>query len=129
MSELLGNDPYEQIEALVRSAGGYVAPSDDLRPRVLETARMVRVEQRVQSGIGRFARWVVILAIFANAVGEQLHVRQSPSASNPIMANADDVFALAESRVVQGGLDVGWGLVEAFSDVRDRQAESLRPAL
>lgn len=130
MTRLLDHhESFEPIEALVRAAGGYVLPSEDLRPRVLETARTVRSERRAQTRIGRFARWIVILAIFADAVGHQLQTHWPSVHDRSTLVDAQQVFSLVEMRVSPGHHDLGWGLVEAYSELRNRQAQFLRPAL
>ena len=58
------NGPLEQdaqwddVEALVRAAGQYVRPSEELRPRLLETAR---AESRERQAQWRF--WQLALAV------------------------------------------------------------------
>jgi membrane glycosyltransferase len=57
------SEPLNEIEALVRQAGNYVRASDDLRPRVLESARAVRNEYRVQRWLWQAAFSVALLGM------------------------------------------------------------------
>ncbi len=121
------SEALELIEAAVREAGGFVQVSDDLRPRVLETSRLVRGEQRARCRIGKMACIAFVLALFISVAGDRMLV-SATHASNPLLMDADGVFSLAEAKSVRGDVDFTWGMVEAFTDLRRRQANSFRPA-
>ena len=114
---------------MLRAAGGYVKPSDDLRPRVMETVRTVRGERRARRRIGRFAILFLFVVLCANALGDQMQRLLTGPADSSRIVDANRIYSASESRVVGGHVDSGWGLVEAFVDLRCRQAESFRPAM
>ena len=118
MNRTFGFDErFADVEALVHAAQEYVNASDDLRPRVLEAAKTVRNERRGK-------RWVRHAAIAAAIVSMAVSVSSSTSGRLEIVG-VDAVYqqaALNGSR--SGGL--GWGLVQTFSDLRERQSEKLR---
>src|SRR5262245_58913900 len=63
------NDPgSSEIESLIRAAGGYVGASDDLRPRVLEAARLQRHERRAQRWLRRSAVAVLLIAMVGSVL-------------------------------------------------------------
>ena len=124
-----GNESTEQIEAVILAAGGYVQASEDLRPRVLESARIGYRERRARHWIGHSAFLVLLVALCTATVGGRAQVLSTSAADSRLAADANAVYSLAETKVVLGQVDFGWGMVEAFTDVRRRQAESLRRAL
>jgi hypothetical protein len=120
--EIRLDSPLEEIEALVRLAGDYVHPSEDLRPRVLETARVARRERRARRRICELAA-VCFLAVLS-AVG----VENRPSPNAPRAAAwMTEVQAPAAAAEVRG--DSGWDMVESFTELRSHQARVLRLAL
>lgn len=104
---------YDDVEAMVQAAGGYVQASDDLRPRVLETARAERGEQRGK-------RWVRHLSLAAAIVGVSISIGVSTGDREPKIGDADAVYAQAAQKSVGAG-GFGWALVQAFQELRQRQ--------
>lgn len=103
------------IEALLRSAGEYVRPSDDLRPAVLEQARVARAEWRAQNWV-----WYVGLSI-ALCIVIVGQVQLEPTTdfdvkSAPVSASQRDE-------------NPGWYTVDRFNAVRRRQAALLFPVM
>ena len=112
-------EPIDEIESMVRAARDYVQASEDLRPRVLETAR----SQCGQRCIRQLAVFLVLLATFTVAGSNRLD-RPGTFQQGGVFSGDGGIFTRAETRVAQGG-DVVWGMVEAFTDLRQRQAEVL----
>jgi hypothetical protein len=118
-----GFDSFEEIEAIVRSAGGYVRASDDLRPRVLEVVRRERVERRAR-------RYVHLAAVFllpmAAAVSSLLHRFDAavPLRHSLVAVSSEALFLRAQLAVGPVGpqADLGWAMVESVADLRRRQA-------
>lgn len=100
------------IEALLRSAGDYVRPSDDLRPAVLEQARVARAEWRAQSWV-----WCVALSVTV-WVGILSQMRWERT-------NDFEVTPASSSSTLQREENPGWHTVERFNAVRRRQASLL----
>ena len=115
-------DPMVELEAMVRAAGQYVQASDDLRPRVLETARTQRGEQRAQRWIRRLACCVVLLTGMTASVGD----RGELNGGSQRFALAVDPFFQPASNTSAVRVDAGWGVVEAFTELRRQQSEMLR---
>ena len=101
------------IEALLRSAGEYVRPSDDLRPAVLEQARVARAEWQAQSWV-----WYVVLSI-ALCVVLVSQVRLEPARD----------FEMGPASMSQQPENPGWSMVDRFNAVRRRQAALLQSAM
>jgi hypothetical protein len=118
------DEPSDKVEAMVRAAGGYVGASDDLRPRVLETARVQCSERRAQRCIRQAAVFVVLSAVLTMSSGRGLD-SASDAPRFASLVNAESIFLRAES----GGGDCGWGMVDAFTELRLQQAKALRFAL
>lgn len=108
--------PFDDLERMVRAAGSYGRASDDLRPRVLETARMERRGRRAKRWIMAAAAAVVVLA-FTTA---SLLARQQ-GASN---RSAEYV----QAGMAGGGAASTWRLVDLFTSLREQQAEAIAPA-
>jgi hypothetical protein len=116
------------VEAMVRAAGHYVRASDDLRPRVLEEARLHWGERRAQRCVRHVAMFVLLLAFFTAA---------SPCGSddqrlrpNSMLASAgfDELLMPTAAPTTRSG-DGDWRMIEAFTELRRQQAQVLRFAL
>ncbi len=109
---------YDEVEALVQAAGGYVQASDDLRPRVLETAR-------TEVGELRGRRWVRQASLAAAIVGIAVSIRTTTGGIEPKIGDAEVVYEQASQKSVGAG-GFGWALVQAFCELRERQSEKLQ---
>jgi hypothetical protein len=109
---------YDEVEAMVQAAGGYVQASDDLRPRVLETAR-------TEAGELRGRRWVRQASLAAAIVGIAVSIRATTGGDQPRIDDADAVYEQASQKSVGAG-GFGWALVQAFCELRERQSEKLQ---
>ena len=110
------NAEWEDVEALVRAAGGYVRPSEALRPRLLETARAESRERQAQRRIWQLALVVALLGAISTATGGRWDVAVPFSASM--------LQVPADMRPAEGGA-AGWSMVDSFTDLRRRQAAVL----
>jgi hypothetical protein len=108
---------FDDVESLVRAAGNYVRPSDDLRPRVLETARAESRERRNRRRMWQLA--VVVALLGALTTAEQVR-REAAAAAPGLLVEAAAFVGTSE----QG--DTGWGLVDAYTQLRRKQAAMLR---
>lgn len=115
-----------EVEALLLAAGGYVRATDDLRPRVLEAARLQRRELRARRLIRRAAAAVVLLAVFTASVAHQARSGDGRSKFDLLAADSQEMHQRAAMRAASAG-GIGWGLVEAFSDLKEDQCEAIRP--
>ena len=116
-------DPLREIESLVRSAGDYVHATDDLRPRVLETARVQYGERRARRFIRQIALALVLWTLCANS---GLH--NSDIALAQQISGTERMFQRVEAKAADSG-DYGSGFVDAFLELRKEQAQILRMAL
>jgi len=115
------DDRFAETEALIRSAGRYVWPSDDLRPRVLEAARE-RVGQR-------HTRYRLAVMMVAAALG----VMTGVSVSNHLQASADSAAMprgerldeLVEAHAAASGQTHDWALADIVDQWRKELAERL----
>ena len=112
------------VEDLIRSAGNYVQVSKDLRPRVLEAARLKSGERRARSVVRRTALIAALLMWFTTASIRSLDMPENLRELTIVATGS-----VPASRVSGGNGDVGWSLVNAFTELRGRQAEVLRPKL
>lgn len=115
-----------EIEALIGAAGGYVRPSDDMRPRVLETARTELRELRARRTIRRLAACVVLAAIGGGLIGNHMRTSAAQSRLAELGADSQTMHDRA-ARNAAGAGGFSWGLVEAFSDLRVDQSEAISP--
>jgi hypothetical protein len=116
--------PPDEIEALVRAAGEYVQASEDLRPRVLESARQQRCESKAQRLIARLALGVLLATTLTAS---------SPSGSvdarHPLASAALYRASLPLPTAANADNDIGWNMVEAFTEMRRQQSEVLRRSM
>jgi len=116
-----GCESFGEVESLIRIAGDYVQPSRDFRPRVLEAARLESGERRARRCIGRVALFAALLGLFTFSGVERL---ETPDAFRhlTLVASASHVLSMQDA----SGGDSSWTLVEAYTELRRRQAEMLR---
>ncbi|WP_425614069.1 hypothetical protein NA78x_003923 [Anatilimnocola sp. NA78] len=105
------SDDFSSVESLIASAGSYVRPTEDLRPRVLEEARTDRAERRAQERIWQLALAVVFVGLLLGNVN--LPARE-------LDAN------LPTTAISKPNDDPTWNTVDALSELRRRQATMLR---
>jgi hypothetical protein len=118
-----GCEPLDDIEAMIRAAGDYVQASEDLRPRVLESARRQRCERRTQRWMGRLAM-VVVLATVLTASERHRGGEARQTLASVAVYRASFPAPPAGSGDVSS--DVGWGMVDAFTEMRRQQSQALR---
>ena len=115
-------ESFEEVEALLRSAANYVQVSKDLRPRVLEAARLNSGERRIRHFIQQAALAAALLMWCVTASVDRLDLRDDlrnlslAAAASPVAGQA----------ISSGTGDGSWELVDAYTELRVRQAGVLR---
>jgi hypothetical protein len=115
-------ESFGDLESLVRAAGAYVQPSRDLRPRVLEAARLESGELKARRHIGRLALCAALFAMLTISGAER---PDSPGMFHQWTLIAAEAHVDSATGARARG-DNGWSLVEAYTELRRRQAEVLR---
>jgi hypothetical protein len=120
-----GPDFQDEVESLVRAAGEVVYASEDLRPRVLEQAREQMRERRARRWVRRMAMSVVALATFSASSGD------SPGGYHlPVAAALAYPGGYSDAGFIPAtGMNVDWGMVDGFTEMRRLQAEALHTSL
>jgi hypothetical protein len=121
----LDDDSLEGVEAMVRAAGEYVRASDDLRPRVVEGARLRCSEQWAQRCIRRVVMCIVLLVCFTAADQEHFESRGSYSTAILAASGFNDLDAPLNVGSLRTG-DGDWRMLDAFTELRRQQAQLLR---
>jgi hypothetical protein len=117
------HDDISEVEAMIRSAGDYVKVSRDLRPRVLDKARLVSGERRVR----RYIRHVgLVAALLTWSVTATVDRMNSASDIRELTLATATAYPTVNSHVNGGAAEAAWVLVDAFTEVRGKQAEVLR---
>jgi hypothetical protein len=121
-----GNGPDDALESLIRAAGDYVHPTDDLRPRTLERARLRCRQQRRAGGTALAALLLVLLL----PSGHRQYDPIAPFGGLSISAATDPLERQtgcwqAGSNGLRAGVGPDWALVEIFTQLRRQQAELL----
>src|SRR5690242_16353628 len=106
------SDSQSETEALIRAAGGYVRASDDLRPRVLEAARLQTGERRARQRIRRVALVAATIAFMTAASPSGLDGQSHRPAGFVLAAGFDEVFSSPAVASPRG--DGDWRMIEAF---------------
>lgn len=123
------NDPFEhdrdglrQVEEMVRAARDYVSPSDDLRPRLLESVRVGRrSEGQRRLLISVVAPALVLVVALTNHL---LDVRQTLNEASTRRQVARTMSSLQSNLGEQVNRQY-WGLADAFFLVKQQHAEAL----
>jgi hypothetical protein len=119
------DEQVSEVEAMVRSAANYVQVSKDLRPRVLEMARLANGERRARRCIRQVALAAALLTWVVTTSVSKLDMRDDLRQLTLVAAGP---YAASNRETGEAG-EAAWSLVDAFTDLRCRQAEVLRPAL
>ncbi len=114
-------DPVRETEALIRSAAEYVRISPDLHPRVVEAARLNRREFRARRIIRHTA---IAVAVLAWSVITIIGRMNGTYMNQQLPITATGAFSISGRVANSGGED--WTLVNAFTELRDKQADVLR---
>ena len=114
---------FAPIESLVRAAGGYVRPSDDLRPSTLEAARRASSSRRWNYRLGGLAALVMLLAVSNIPARFVPEPRESTLAEETVWQE----YELRQQSAKGMGLSFNpaWAWVEAFFELRDKQAKMI----
>ena len=120
------NAEFRDIEEMVRAAGGYVDVSDDLRPRTLEEARDESRETSTRFWIAVLAMVVIFFAMSAGKFRGRL--TSTPPLKASVSANCDQLHAVALRKAAQANVDPSWSLVDAYRELRQRQANLIQDA-
>lgn len=111
------------VELLIRAAGNYVVPSDNLRPRTLEAARESAADR---AGFFRLARLFLVL-LFCSAVSIPALDRLAAWHDKSVSPSGAEIQNQANEIATEKGVGPHWGLYEAFKRLRNHQAENLSP--
>jgi hypothetical protein len=122
------SEPVADVEAMVRAAGHYVGVSRDLRPRVLEAARLQSGEHKARRRLRRFTLSIVLLALFTITARNELEADPSRPNSLLIAAGFNELYAPAAAPATRSG-DADWRMIDAFTELRRQQAQLFRLAL
>jgi hypothetical protein len=114
---------------MIRAAGRYVRATDDLRPRVLEAARVQRGERWAQNLICRLGMFTLFLAFFTAADQQGAAFRRPPLVAQKVVASGLDQFITPVSAVTPRSGDGDWRMIDAFTEMRRQQAQVLRFAM
>lgn len=118
MNNTSWEDSLPELDRLLQSAGGYVLPSDDLRPRVLEAARVQHFERRTRRYVLRAALLCLLLCVTVSA-GVRLFDSPAPSAA---AGQTSDVSLDEPTEIGNRPPDPNWETVEEYRKLRVRQA-------
>jgi hypothetical protein len=117
------NEPLDDIEALVRSAGNYVQVSKDLRPRVLDAARLTTGERQIRRYIRQAALMAALLTWCVTASVNRLDMRDD---LRELTFSSTNVYPVSNTQISNGAGNAAWSLVDAYTELRSRQADVLR---
>jgi hypothetical protein len=120
----VGSEPFrspDNIESMIRAAGDYVRPSEDLRPRTLEAAREHCDDRRAEQKLGGFAIAVLLLVTFSSPAIQYADVLRTSSTA----PSATEMQSRAQAYEAQSHVGQHWGLTEAFTRLRRVQATRL----
>ena len=124
------SDPLMQLEDMVRAAGEYVQPTDDLRPATLELAREQTTRRRGRQSILvlAFALCCSIgLSLLNNQLSPSQASREGQSGETPVLAGQAPLpgqLPLQHATAAHSH----WGLYEAFVSFRRSLADRLGAA-
>ncbi len=107
----------EQIEAMIAAAKDYVVPSDYLRPRVLEAARLQQSHTAGSRRLFQVAASVFMCVILTIPAQQRLEAWRE-SAFSP---TASELEVEALQYASKPSIGQNWGLYEAYKSLRQDQ--------
>jgi len=110
---------FQPFEAIVRSASGYVQPTDDLRPCVLEAAQGACRQRRTNRRLGGLA--VLVMLVACTGLPDLLF----STYPEIVAVQSSDLHRLAARSVAENGTEANWALYEAFRDLRHGHSAKL----
>jgi hypothetical protein len=119
--EWMESDLLKSVESTILSAGRYVVPSDDLRPRTLEAARHCFSDRKNMRRLIRMTALAAACVCLTAPVAELVGVFRgafNQSTQEAIEQRSIDIAA-------QKQISLQWGMLEAFSELRSLQATQL----
>src|SRR5215217_1007222 len=102
------DEQVSEVEAIVRSAGNYVHASKDLRPRVLETARLTNGERRARRCIRQVALAAALLTWVVTTSVNKFDMRDNLRQLTLVAAGP---YASANDRGSGAAEEAAWSLV------------------
>jgi hypothetical protein len=119
------DESLDEVEALIKSAGRYVGASEDLRPRVLEAARLQCGERRAQTCLRHLAVFVALLALFTAEFRAELDDGRSGFNRRVVHVAFEKLNPSGPTATTRSG-DGDWRIIDAFTKLRRQQAQLLR---
>jgi len=123
IDSLDSHEPLNEIERLVRSAADYVQVSKDLRPRVMDAARLTNGERRMRRYVRQTALVAALLTWCVTASVNRLNLRDDLRELTLATASS---YPVSGNRLNTSAGDTTWMLVDAYTELRGRQADVLR---
>lgn len=117
------DDGMAQVEALLQVAGGFVEPSADLRPRVLESVRVEQRRRQTRTRLTLAAAAVVVAVVAGGLQMTRFGQAVTKASTREQIARAIDAPETATQARADSAI---WGLADAFWRVRERRAEAWR---
>ena len=118
-------EPLGEIETMIRAAGEFVQPTEDLRPRTLEAARRYCDDRRAEQKLGGFVIAALLLVAFSTPTIQYAHLLRDQATS----PSASEIQDRAIEFSSQPEIGQHWGLAEAFTQMRRGQANRLGQSL
>lgn len=113
---------FQQLEAIVHAASGYVQPTDDLRPSALEAARDACRQRRTNRRLGGLA--ILVMLVAATGLPDILF----STYPEIVAVQSSDLHRLAARSVAENGTEANWALYEAFRELRHGHSAKLNPS-
>ena len=111
------NNLPESLESMIAAAKDYMVPTDNLRPRILEVARM-REDQRHNSLRMFQIAALIFLGVIITIPAQQQLEGWRQTAFSP---NSSQLELQAQEFASQPTIGQNWGMVEAFRNLRQSQ--------
>lgn len=119
--EFLDFGEMSEVEARISDARDYVRVSDDLRPRVLEAGRSRWMDMRMRG----FIEWASVVAI-AIAMVVPFRPPSNAALASDFGFHVGLTAEMSDAAFGPGPDKANWMLVDAFTEFRRRQSETLR---
>lgn len=114
---------FAELEQIIADAKGYVVPSADLRPRVIDSVREIDVQHVHLAKLRNLIicavlLWMIVMAVFF-VLSSKRKQFTSPTSS--------EVEQKSIEYATQNGYSKDWGMVDVFRELRGGNAPNTSP--
>ena len=113
----------QDLQSMIRNAGQYITPSDQLRAATVENAKQIGSDHKAQKRFTFIAIACGLLMMALAPIAYQLSQLRLPTQPNVDGIQAVTQGKSLKGKTIRGSSDPAWSMVDVFSDMRRVQTD------